>query len=97
MSEDVIFCGVFDDHGPHDHLIAHKVRDALSIKMLLFFLCSCESRQNGIGKTCFKGGIKPESGEPEKWTEFYVERGFLEGIQGYGQRAEVASKFGLLL
>ncbi|KAJ1434575.1 PPM-type phosphatase domain [Sesbania bispinosa] len=65
MSEDVIFCGVFDGHGPHGHLVARKVRDALPIK-LLSCLHSCELRQNGSGKACFKGDIKPESGESEK-------------------------------
>ena len=65
MSEDVTFCGVFDGHGPHGHLVARKVRDALPIK-LLSFLHSCESRRNGTGQACFKGNIKPDSGESEK-------------------------------
>ncbi|XP_061337580.1 probable protein phosphatase 2C 52 [Gastrolobium bilobum] len=65
MSEDVIFCGVFDGHGPHGHLVARKVRDVLPIK-LLSFLHSSESKRNGSGKACFKGNIKPESGESEK-------------------------------
>ncbi|XP_009766317.1 putative protein phosphatase 2C 1 [Nicotiana tabacum] len=33
MSEDVTFCGVFDGHGPHGHLVARKVRDALPLKL----------------------------------------------------------------
>ncbi|KAL3574465.1 hypothetical protein D5086_025078 [Populus alba] len=57
MSEDVTFCGVFDGHGPHGHLVARKVRDALPVK-LQSFLNSCQSRQNGPGQTCFMGNSK---------------------------------------
>lgn len=65
MSEDMIFCGVFDGHGPHGHLVARKVRDALPMK-LLSFLNSGESKQNGSGKAWFKGNIKPDGGDSEK-------------------------------
>nr|KYP53412.1 putative protein phosphatase 2C 52 [Cajanus cajan] len=65
MSEDVTFCGVFDGHGPHGHLVARKVREALPLK-LLSFLHSSESGRNGSGKDCFRGNMKPESGESEK-------------------------------
>ncbi|XP_047156749.1 probable protein phosphatase 2C 52 [Vigna umbellata] len=65
ISEDVTFCGVFDGHGPHGHLVARKVREALPLK-LLSFLHSSESGQNDSGKTCFRGSMKPESGESEK-------------------------------
>ncbi|KAI9075325.1 hypothetical protein K1719_042730 [Acacia pycnantha] len=65
MSEDMTFCGVFDGHGPHGHLVARKVRDALPIK-LLSFLQSCESKQTGSGKACFKGNLKPEEEDSEK-------------------------------
>lgn len=65
ISEDVTFCGVFDGHGPHGHLVARKVREALPLK-LLSFLHSSESGQNGSGKTCFRGTMKPESAESEK-------------------------------
>ncbi|KAL9257742.1 putative protein phosphatase 2C 1 [Drosera capensis] len=36
MAEDVTFCGVFDGHGPHGHLVARKVRDSLPLKLLSF-------------------------------------------------------------
>ncbi|GAU27175.1 hypothetical protein TSUD_104850 [Trifolium subterraneum] len=62
VSEDAIFCGVFDGHGPYGHLVARKVRDALPIK-LLSFLDSSESRRS---KASFKKEIKPESGEAEQ-------------------------------
>lgn len=65
MSEDMIFCGVFDGHGPHGHLVARKVRDTLPVK-LLSFLHSNESKQNESGKACFKRNIKPDGGDSEK-------------------------------
>ncbi|GJZ20436.1 probable protein phosphatase 2C 52 [Tanacetum coccineum] len=45
MAEDVIFCGVFDGHGPHGHLVARKVRDTLPVK-LFSFLDSYQSKKN---------------------------------------------------
>ncbi|KAJ6758124.1 PROTEIN PHOSPHATASE 2C 52-RELATED [Salix koriyanagi] len=57
MSEDVTFCGVFDGHGPHGHLVARKVRDALPVK-LQSLLNSSQSRQSGPGQTCFMGNSK---------------------------------------
>ncbi|XP_057751068.1 probable protein phosphatase 2C 52 [Arachis stenosperma] len=65
MSEDMTFCGVFDGHGPHGHLVARKVRDALPLK-LLSFLHSSESKRNGSGKACFKGNVKPDDGDFQK-------------------------------
>ena len=65
LSEDTIFCGVFDGHGRHGHLVARTVRDALPTK-LVSSLHSNESKRNGSGKTCFKGNVKPDSGESEK-------------------------------
>ncbi|KAK7401973.1 hypothetical protein VNO78_13882 [Psophocarpus tetragonolobus] len=65
MSEEVTFCGVFDGHGPHGHLVARKVRESLPLKLLSFFHSS-ESGRNGSGKTCFRGNINLESGESEK-------------------------------
>ena len=66
MSEDAIFCGIFDGHGPHGHLVARKVRDVLPIK-LLSFLHSYQSRSNGSNTTCFKGNLKRlDGGDSEK-------------------------------
>ena len=30
---DTVFCGVFDGHGPHGHIVARKVRDTLPSKL----------------------------------------------------------------
>ncbi|XWS39490.1 hypothetical protein CRYUN_Cryun18bG0059100 [Craigia yunnanensis] len=66
MSEDVTFCGVFDGHGPHGHLVARKVRDALPLK-LLSSMHMYQSSQNGSGRTCFKGNSKKsDGGDSEK-------------------------------
>ena len=66
MSDDVTFCGVFDGHGPHGHLVARKVRDALPLK-LLSFLHSYQSRQNGSSTACFKSDLKKlDGGDSEK-------------------------------
>ncbi|OIW13364.1 hypothetical protein TanjilG_16473 [Lupinus angustifolius] len=65
MSEDTIFCGVFDGHGPHGHLVARKARDVLPLK-LLSSLHSCESKRNRSGKAGFKENIKLDNGESDK-------------------------------
>lgn len=65
MSEDVVFCGVFDGHGPHGHLVARKVRDTLPIK-ILSFLHSYQSRRDGSNTTCFKGNLRSDGGDSEK-------------------------------
>ncbi|EXB62269.1 putative protein phosphatase 2C 52 [Morus notabilis] len=65
MSEDAIFCGVFDGHGPHGHLVARRVKDTLPIK-LMSFLHSQQSRENGSSKTCFRGNVNKLDGDSEK-------------------------------
>jgi serine/threonine protein phosphatase PrpC len=32
--DDVVLCGVFDGHGPHGHLVARRVRDALPLRLM---------------------------------------------------------------
>ncbi|CAL5403618.1 unnamed protein product [Camellia sinensis] len=73
MSEDATFCGVFDGHGPHGHLVARKVRDALPLK-ILSFLHSYESKQSGSSTTCCTGNLKLDGGDLEKdgTTEYKV-------------------------
>ncbi|KAF8391386.1 hypothetical protein HHK36_023690 [Tetracentron sinense] len=65
ISEDAIFCGVFDGHGPHGHLVARKVRDTLPLK-LLSFLESYESRQNVSSSNCLNRKIKSDGSDLEK-------------------------------
>ncbi|XP_043689124.1 probable protein phosphatase 2C 52 [Telopea speciosissima] len=65
LSEDAIFCGVFDGHGPYGHLVARKVRDALPLK-LLSFLQSYESKINGKSSGCFGRKVKLDERDPEE-------------------------------
>ncbi|CAM8941349.1 unnamed protein product [Rhodiola kirilowii] len=66
FSEDVTFCGIFDGHGPHGHLVSRNVRDKLPLK-LLSSLRSSKLKQNGSGRTWIKGGTKNSiAGELEK-------------------------------
>ncbi|KAK6142562.1 hypothetical protein DH2020_022910 [Rehmannia glutinosa] len=59
MAEDVTFCGVFDGHGPHGHLVARKVRDTLPLK-LSSFVNSFESKRNGSSANCCNGDVKSD-------------------------------------
>ncbi|KAJ8568640.1 hypothetical protein K7X08_028173 [Anisodus acutangulus] len=65
MAEDITFCGVFDGHGPHGHLVARKVRDALPLK-LVSFLQSFDSKRNGSSGSCCNGNPKLDVVEPDK-------------------------------
>ncbi|KAL3332945.1 hypothetical protein AABB24_033149 [Solanum stoloniferum] len=65
MAEDVTFCGVFDGHGPHGHLVARKVRDALPLK-LVSFLQSFDSKHNGSTANCCSGNQKLDVVDPDK-------------------------------
>ncbi|KAJ8629140.1 hypothetical protein MRB53_022463 [Persea americana] len=56
VSADAVFCGVFDGHGPHGHLVARRVRDALPLK-LMSFLQSHEMGENGGSGNCFRAKI----------------------------------------
>lgn len=65
MADDVTFCGVFDGHGPHGHLVARKVRDALPLK-LASFLQSFDSKRNGSTSNCCSGNKKLDVVDPDK-------------------------------
>ncbi|GMG98603.1 hypothetical protein Nepgr_000443 [Nepenthes gracilis] len=65
MAEDVTLCGVFDGHGPHGHLVARKVRDALPLK-LLSFLNACQIKQVAAGATCCNKNHTPEGRDVEE-------------------------------
>lgn len=65
MADDVTLCGVFDGHGPHGHLVARKVRDALPLK-LLSFLHSNDTKQSGSSANCCNGDLKSDVVDPEK-------------------------------
>ncbi|KZV54396.1 putative protein phosphatase 2C 52-like [Dorcoceras hygrometricum] len=64
FAEDVTFCGVFDGHGPHGHLVARKVRDTLPLK-LSTFLNSSESKRNASSANCCRN-VKFDVVDPAK-------------------------------
>nr|GMD31310.1 probable protein phosphatase 2C 33 [Ipomoea batatas] len=41
---DTIFCGVFDGHGPHGHMVAKRVRDSLPLKLSAHWEVNTESQ-----------------------------------------------------
>ena len=59
------FCGVFDGHGPHGHLVARKVRDTLPLK-LLSLLKSCQTKEFGSNVTCCNVDPKSDGADLEK-------------------------------
>ncbi|KAL2938009.1 putative protein phosphatase 2C 52 [Bienertia sinuspersici] len=63
--DDVTFCGVFDGHGPHGHLVARRVRDALPLK-LLSFLNSCQTKEVAPSGAGCDGDLKCDGAEAEK-------------------------------
>lgn len=64
LGDDVTFCGVFDGHGPHGHLVARKVRDVLPLK-LLSFINSCQTKEVRSRATCDVES-KSDSGNADK-------------------------------
>ncbi|WOK91916.1 putative protein phosphatase 2C 64 [Canna indica] len=54
--EGAVLCGVFDGHGPHGHLVARKVRDALPLKLLSFLPTPGGLRRRVVGLPCFGFG-----------------------------------------
>ncbi|CAG7908972.1 probable protein phosphatase 2C 1 [Brassica rapa] len=65
MSKDVTFCGVFDGHGPHGHLVSRKVRESLPVRLLSFV----QSKQNGTSKSDSQEAAAKEKEEKEEASE----------------------------
>ncbi|CAN7138745.1 hypothetical protein HID58_037354 [Brassica napus] len=65
MSKDVTFCGVFDGHGPHGHLVSRKVRESLPVRLLSFV----QSKQNGTSKSDSQEAAGKEKEEKEEANE----------------------------
>ncbi|KAL6561592.1 hypothetical protein OROMI_017193 [Orobanche minor] len=73
MADDATFCGVFDGHGPHGHLVSRKVRDTLPLK-LSSFVNSFESKKNGSRANCCNGNVKLDVVDPIKDTTSVEEK-----------------------
>ncbi|XP_057527977.1 probable protein phosphatase 2C 52 [Amaranthus tricolor] len=65
MIDDVIFCGVFDGHGPHGHLVSRRVRDTLPLK-ILSLLNSSPAKEGGSSGTFGNGDLQSEAATAEK-------------------------------
>ena len=65
MGEDVTFCGVFDGHGPHGHMVARKVREMLPLK-ISSFMNSSEPVTSGSSVNCCNGNVKSDVVDPVK-------------------------------
>lgn len=54
---DAAFCGVFDGHGPHGHVVARKVRDSLPVRLSTQWIdidrdCDDDDDGKNNGKPC---------------------------------------------
>ncbi|KAJ4914795.1 putative protein phosphatase 2C 1 [Raphanus sativus] len=82
MSKDVTFCGVFDGHGPHGHLVSRKVRESLPVR-LLSFVNSIQSKQNVSNKSDSQEADKKEeeeASEEEDKLKLLWEEAFLKAF-----------------
>ncbi|KAG2324188.1 hypothetical protein Bca4012_038694 [Brassica carinata] len=79
MSKDVTFCGVFDGHGPHGHLVSRKVRESLPVR-LLSFVNSIQSKQNGTSKSDSQEADKEEEASVEDKLKLLWEEAFLKAF-----------------
>ncbi|XP_071725742.1 probable protein phosphatase 2C 66 [Rutidosis leptorrhynchoides] len=62
-TNEAIFCGVFDGHGPYGHMVARKVRDSLPILLSTQWKTSSDS-ENGNAN-----GSTHEDEEDDNWCE----------------------------
>ena len=65
MADDVTFCGVFDGHGPHGHLVSRRVRDTLPLK-ILSSLNSSKIKEVLLSDTCCNGDLQSDAAKAEK-------------------------------
>ncbi|CAH8390501.1 unnamed protein product [Eruca vesicaria subsp. sativa] len=79
MSKDVTFCGVFDGHGPHGHLVSRKVRESLPVR-LLSFMNSIQSKQNGTSKSDSQEAADKEEASEEDKLKLLWEEAFLKAF-----------------
>ncbi|XP_023534167.1 probable protein phosphatase 2C 52 [Cucurbita pepo subsp. pepo] len=58
ISDGAIFCGVFDGHGPHGHVVARKVRDVLPRKLESSWESSQLKHNRSDRTSCFRWSQK---------------------------------------
>ncbi|CAO2813307.1 unnamed protein product [Amaranthus hypochondriacus] len=65
MADDVTFCGVFDGHGPHGHLVSRRVRDTLPMK-IFSSLNSSKIKEVVLNDSCCNGDLQSDVAKAEK-------------------------------
>ncbi|XP_038902772.1 probable protein phosphatase 2C 52 [Benincasa hispida] len=63
ISDGAIFCGVFDGHGPHGHVVARKVRDVLPRKLVSFWQSSQLKHNRSDRTSCLPSRKDSADGE----------------------------------
>lgn len=58
ISDGAIFCGIFDGHGPHGHIVARKVRDVLPRKLVSFWQSSQLKHNRSNRTSCLQWSRK---------------------------------------
>ncbi|TVU05288.1 hypothetical protein EJB05_48446 [Eragrostis curvula] len=73
-SNDSVFCGVFDGHGPYGHFVAKKVRDSLPVKLLTQWKTSANGDTSPHQNGSIAGSINSEETAPavdDEWIESF--------------------------
>ncbi|XP_074284916.1 putative protein phosphatase 2C 1 [Silene latifolia] len=84
MANDVTFCGVFDGHGPHGHLVAQKVRDILPL-LLVSFLNSYQTKEVEESGTRDEAGAENEGSVEDKTPYSSWKDAFLKSYKAMDQ------------
>jgi serine/threonine protein phosphatase PrpC len=72
---DTVFCGVFDGHGPHGHLVARKVRDTLPSKLCdLIYDDYGESPTSNSDRSILEETLSPYPDAEDKSLKFAVQK-----------------------
>ncbi|KAJ9562780.1 hypothetical protein OSB04_007940 [Centaurea solstitialis] len=67
-TNDAVFCGVFDGHGPYGHMVARKIRDSLPVLLSKYWRTTSDS-ENGNPNGSTHDQEKDEEGEEDKWCQ----------------------------
>ncbi|KAM3313101.1 hypothetical protein ACQJBY_032671 [Aegilops geniculata] len=72
---DTVFCGVFDGHGPHGHLVARKVRDTLPLKLCDLIYCDYgESPTSNSDGSVLEESLSPYPDAEDKSSTFTAQK-----------------------
>ncbi|KAL4554622.1 hypothetical protein LXL04_037219 [Taraxacum kok-saghyz] len=71
-TNDAVFCGVFDGHGPYGHMVARKVRDSLPVLLSTNWTTSSDNNNdnnNNVNGSLHEEEEEEEEEEKENWCE----------------------------